>query len=87
MVLRIRTSNNCSLWSLSKQKFNKQEERPQKVHKGDNGRGNNPITSKKNKLGILAAVDSCFGLVMLRRHGLERITSDVKMVHLWDVAG
>ena len=40
-------------------------------------------------------MDSCFGLVRLRQHGIantgaqdshERIASDMKTVHLWDVA-
>ena len=30
----------------------------------------NPVTTKKNELRLLAAMDSCFGLVKPRQHGI-----------------
>ena len=60
-------------------KMNNQSERVSYSH-GKRTKGTmieriNAITTKKIELRILAAIDSCFGLVMPRQHGMARTLS------------
>ena len=89
--LNIRKESTCGTWL----EMNKQSEKESYSHRKRTKvtivEEINPITKKtKIELRILAAMDSCLRLIRPRQHGVkpdlrvhtERITSDVKMVHL-----